>query len=206
MTQKYVIGIDEAGRGPIAGPVAVGGVKIAYTELAGLKNEVLEAYMKGSLKDSKKLSEKKREEIFTWMQKKQEEGVLHFVVSMGSAHTIDTMGIVPTIRKAISRVLTQLAKGKEGEVMVRLDGGLTAPEAFRYQQTIVRGDENDIAIALASVAAKVTRDEYMKAASKDHVAYGFERHKGYGTKAHYEMMQEYGLSEEHRRSFCRGVE
>ena len=173
---KYTIGIDEAGRGPIAGPVAVGGCMINHLVVEVLSNELLEKFMKGKLKDSKKLSEKKREEIFVWMQEKQKAGQLTFAVSMGSAKTIDEKGIVPTISKALSMTLTKLIKGKflgvrplnaktevsEDDVLVKLDGGLKAPDIFKHQETIIKGDENELAIALASIAAKVTRDAYMK--------------------------------------------
>jgi len=111
--QKYTIGIDEAGRGPIAGPVAVGGCMISNLALGTLSEELIDKFMRGKLKDSKKLSEKKREEIFAWMQEKQKVGELDFFVSMGSAQTIDKKGIVPTISKAISKVLTRLMQGQK---------------------------------------------------------------------------------------------
>jgi len=92
---------------------------------------------------------------------------------------------------------------------VQLDGGLKAPEIFEHQETIIRGDENEVSISLASIAAKVTRDAYMKKLgeqyNKEGKRYGFERHKGYGTKLHYEAIAEYGLCENHRRSFCKNI-
>ena len=207
--QKYTIGIDEAGRGPIAGPVAVGGCMVSNLALQALSKELIEKFMRGKLKDSKKLSEKKREEIFKWMLDMQKVGELDFAVSMGSAQTIDTIGIVPTISKAISRVLTSLARGQENKVFVKLDGGLKAPEVFKCQETIVRGDEREVVISLASIAAKVTRDKYMKKLAEQYGAsgkeYGFERHKGYGTKLHYEAISDHGLCNEHRRSFCKNI-
>ncbi len=207
--QKYIIGIDEAGRGPIAGPVAVGGCIITSSQVKALEDELLTKFMRGKLKDSKKLSEKKRTEIFTWIQEKQEAGELNFTVSMGASKTIDQVGIVPTISKAVSKVLTVLARGKEREVLVKLDGGLKAPEVFKHQQTIVRGDEREVVISLASIVAKVTRDEYMcrliDTYKKDGKDYGFEQHKGYGTKGHYEAIGKHGLCSEHRQSFCKNV-
>ncbi len=214
----YTIGIDEAGRGPIAGPVAVGGCMINNLALQGLSEELVEKFMRGRLKDSKKLSEKKRDEIFTWMQEKQKVGELDFAVSMGSAKTIDSIGIVPTISKAISKVLTKLMKVQkekprsstpkfgEDDVLIKLDGGLTAPEIFKHQETVIKGDENEVVISLASIVAKVTRDKYMKNLETSLPSkYGFERHKGYGTKLHYEAIGEYGLCEEHRRNFCKNI-
>ncbi len=219
---KYLIGIDEAGRGPIAGPVAVGGCIITHLALGQISDELLEKFMRGKLKDSKKLSEKKREEIFVWMQEKKKAGELDFVVSMGSAKTIDNLGIVPVINKALSIVLTRLIKVQKNkivevkplqfcddDVFVKLDGGLRAPEAFKYQETIVRGDENEVVISLASIAAKVTRDEYMKSLgeeyNKEGKDYGFEKHKGYGTKGHYDAIEKHGLGNEHRISFCKNI-
>jgi ribonuclease HII len=201
----YIIGIDEAGRGPIAGPVAVGACKIEASHLAELSNELVETFMRGKLKDSKKLSEKKRAEIYAWMQNKQKAGKLSFAVSMGASKTIDREGIVPTINKAVSKVLTILANGQERDVLVKLDGGLKAPDAFKNQETLIRGDETEVAISLASIAAKVTRDKYMKRLSESHNAYGFDKHKGYGTRAHYEAIDEHGLISEHRRSFCKNI-
>jgi len=210
--QAYTIGIDEAGRGPIAGPVAVGGVTISNLVAEALGKELIETFMRGKLKDSKKLSEKKRGEIFAWMQEKRRIRELDFSVVMGSNKTIDEIGIVPTVSKSLSKVLTKLMKSNlievgplEDYVKVLLDGGLKAPSAFKYQKTIIRGDESEVAISLASIAAKVTRDEYMKRLAKSHSEYGFERHKGYGTKAHYEAIAEHGLLPEHRRSFCKNI-
>ncbi len=206
---KHTIGIDEAGRGPIAGPVAVGACSIMDDDIKDIETELLNKFMRGKLKDSKKLSEKKRIEIFAWMQVKQEAGELDFAVSMGAAKTIDDKGIVPTISKAMSKVLTILANGQESGVFIKLDGGLKAPEVFVNQKTIVRGDESEVTISLASIAAKVTRDEYMKKLgakySNDGIEYGFEQHKGYGTRGHYEAIDEHGLCKEHRLSFCKSI-
>ncbi len=205
----YTIGVDEAGRGPIAGPVAVGVCKIKTVYIEELEDELINKFMSGKLKDSKKLSEKKREEIYSWIEKKKEENKLDFIVSMGSSKTIDDIGIVPTIKKAISKTLTALSKDKEDKVLVLLDGGLKAPETFVLQKTIIKGDESQIIISLASIVAKVTRDRYMKKLAKQYNKegkfYGFERHKGYGTKVHHEMINKYGLCNYHRKSFCKSV-
>ncbi len=205
----YTIGVDEAGRGPIAGPVAVGVCKIKIVYLEELKNELVNKFMLGKLKDSKKLSEKKREEIYNWIQNKKEQNKLDFIVSMGSSKTIDNIGIVPTIKRAISKTLTALSKDKEDVVSVLLDGGLKAPETFILQKTIIKGDESEMVISLASIVAKVTRDRYMKKLAEKYNKkgkhYGFDRHKGYGTKAHYEMITKYGFCDEHRKSFCKNI-
>lgn len=188
---EYIVGIDEAGRGPIAGPVAVGGVLIRadFVELPPA--------MRGSLKDSKKLSATRREEVYAWVVAHNE---ITWAVSMSSSNVIDSRGIVPAINTAMSRVLRQCG-GRTAKCMVKLDGALHAPEEYA-QETIIKGDETELAIALASVMAKVTRDRYMEKINRVYPQYGFAQHKGYGTKAHYEVLQKYGLCKIHRVSFC----
>jgi ribonuclease HII len=192
---KYIIGIDEAGRGPIAGPVSVGCCVIKKNNL------VPEAL---SVKDSKKLSEKKREEWLEWMNKTKE---VRYTVAMIGSEVIDEIGITGAIKLAIKRVLYRIEKLgiAPEEVMVLLDGGLKAPEKYINQETIIKGDEKEPTIALASIVAKVTRDKYMVKLSKEYQNYGLEKHKGYGTKAHYEAIQKLGLSKIHRRSFCKNI-
>jgi len=199
MQYKYLIGIDEAGRGPLAGPVAVGVVCVSpgfnWDSIPGVN-------------DSKKLTPKKREEIFTLAKLLAERQALFFEVGMTSASQIDALGIVPAIRTAMEAALASL-QGKCGllpeECFVKLDGSLKAPEAFSFQETIIKGDAKEKVIGLASILAKVTRDQYMDSLS-GHVSYSmyeFQRHKGYGTKAHRLSILQNGLSDMHRESFCR---
>ncbi|MCW9054602.1 MAG: ribonuclease HII [Candidatus Pacebacteria bacterium] len=187
---KYIIGIDEVGRGPVAGPVSVGAVLLSressWQDFDGLR-------------DSKKLTEKKREGWFTEIK---ESGVIYAVSSVGE-QVIDERGIAYAIRLALSRSLKKLSVDP-GECLVLLDGGLKAPEEYVNQQTIIKGDEKEHVIALASIVAKVTRDRYMTHMGKRHPEYCFEQHKGYGTKRHYEAIEEHGLCPLHRRSFLRG--
>ncbi len=198
MQTKYTIGVDEAGRGPLAGPVAIGAVLVPV----GFKKWPL----KRGLRDSKKLSEKKREEVFKWM-KEQEE--IKISVALVSAEAIDREGIVPAIKKGIAGTLNKILAKFPGEswnileVRLLLDGNLRAPEEFTNQKTIVRGDESELSIALASIAAKVTRDRHMCRLTDTYPQYNFAQHKGYGTKAHIEAIKEYGLCKIHRRSFCK---
>lgn len=190
--QKYVIGIDEVGRGPIAGPVTVGAVllprHLGWRQFRGLA-------------DSKQLAPKTREE---WLARlKSIDGVRYGVASTGNT-LIDRRGITWAVQSALRRALGQL-EADPAECLVLLDGGLKAPEEFRNQKTIIRGDESECAIALASVVAKVTRDRRMIRLSKRYFSYDFHVHKGYGTKKHYALIKEHGLCNIHRRSFLSRV-
>jgi ribonuclease HII len=117
-----------------------------------------------------------------------------------SAHTIDTEGITQAVKNAVHTGIRQLAPEAEG-VRVLLDGLLHAPTEYA-QETIVRGDATEPVISLASIAAKVSRDRLMKNLGEKFPGYGFEKHKGYGTKAHYNAIALHGLCEEHRKTFC----
>jgi ribonuclease HII len=121
------------------------------------------------------------------------------VVEFESAETIDIEGIVPAVRKALYRGVRALAPDAT-LVCVQLDGALRAPPEYS-QETIINGDELVPIISLASIAAKVERDRLMCSLAKEYPEYSFEKHKGYGTKAHYEALQKHGLCTIHRRSF-----
>lgn len=194
--QKFLIGIDEAGRGPLAGPVSVGAVCVS----TGFDFSLFEG-----AKDSKQMTEKAREAIFEKMQELKKSGVINFVVALSSATTIDTKGIVPAIRVALDGAIGKLAVNPI-ECKVLLDGGLKAPAEYLNQETIIRGDSKEKVIALASIAAKVLRDRHMMKIAEKYPQYGFEIHKGYGTKKHSEAIEKFGLSEIHRRSFCRAFD
>lgn len=189
---EYIIGIDEAGRGPLAGPVAVGAVMVE-------KN--FDFRLVAGVKDSKQMTPLARERMYERMREMQADGLLKFAVAFSSAASIDTNGIVPSIRAALSAALDSL--GADPSVCrVLLDGSLQAPARFEMQRTIIRGDSLEPIISLASVAAKVQRDQHMLRMARKYPGYGFETHKGYGTRAHYEAIREYGLSELHRATFC----
>ena len=238
---KYEIGIDEVGRGPIAGPVAVG----AFLFL----DEKARRQFK-SVKESKQLSEAKREEWFALIEEHKKKGLLDFAVSFQGEKVIDSKGISFAIKKALKESLEKVCrnlrpshsnglefKGSRGHlglrgsqkcsagsnakltrlklpnfensndesVSVLLDGGLKAPLEFINQETIIKGDEKIQVIALASICAKVLRDRKMIKLGKKHRQYGFERHKGYGTKEHYMAIRKHGILGAHRRSFLRGL-
>jgi ribonuclease HII len=230
--QKWVIGIDEAGRGPLAGPVSVGVVLIPVD---------FDWDLIPGVNDSKQLSEKKREVIYAKALELAAVGKLVCSVEMMPAAFIDKQGIVPCIKEAIekgllsvitntpinwsSNLAPRLNLGKNSsdrhmgkssrrdlelgwdQVMVKLDGSLRAPEYCVHQETIIKGDAKEKVIGLASILAKVTRDHYMLKLSDKPVykKYHFARHKGYGTAAHRAAIAAHGLSPEHRRTFCRNI-
>ncbi len=194
--KRYLVGIDEAGRGPLAGPVSVAVV----VQLARI---VLDSdKMLGILRDSKKLSEQKREEWFKWLREKKKKGDLDFAVSLVGEKIIDQRGIVRAVKIGIGRCLKRL-KLNPNQCQVLLDGSLKAPKIYRDQRTIIRGDETIPIIALASIVAKVTRDRKMVRLGKKFPNYQLAIHKGYGTRAHYRALRKYGLSPLHRRSFLK---
>jgi ribonuclease HII len=190
---QFLVGIDEAGRGPLAGPVSVGVVVIPVQ---------FDPALFDGIRDSKKLSEKARDAWFEKLPSLEAEHGLRYKVEFTSAHYIDEYGIVPAIKRAVAAALRSLAVVPE-EAEVLLDGSLKAPPEFVVQKTIIRGDETEPVISLASVAAKVTRDRFMKQAAAKYPEYGFEVHKGYGTKAHRDAIKKHGLSDIHRRSFIK---
>ncbi len=200
--QQWLIGIDEAGRGPLAGPVAVGVAKVPVD---------FDWSLMPGVTDSKKLSEQQREVIFKNANDLQKSGKLDFAVAMVGAHIIDTKGIVSAITIAMSRALTRIAQNDSGNDpanwVVKLDGALRAPHRFTNQETIIKGDLLEPAIGLASIMAKVTRDRYMINQSKKPCfeAYNFHIHKGYGTVAHRTAIARYGLSSFHRASYCQNL-
>lgn len=188
---RFTLGADEAGRGPLAGPVAVGVVSVpegfdVAREFPGVR-------------DSKKLSEKKREALFAMLETRSALGDVRFVVELESAKTIDREGIGSAVRRALWRGVNALASDA-ALVEVLLDGALKAPPEYA-QKTIVNGDDLVPLISLASVAAKVTRDRLMVAYAKRYPTYDFQRHKGYGTRAHYSSLEKYGPCAIHRRTF-----
>lgn len=188
---RFFLGVDEAGRGPVAGPVAVG--VVAVPEGFDVAKEF------PGVRDSKKLSEKKRETLFALLEERARMGDVRYRVELESAETIDREGIAVAVREALSRGVNALAPDA-ALVKVQLDGALRAPAKFD-QEVIIKGDVLVPLISLASIAAKVTRDRLMRELATEYPEYGFEIHKGYGTKKHYEMLATHGLCAIHRRTF-----
>ncbi len=220
-TTKYIIGIDEVGRGPLAGPVAVCAFLIKDEKF--LESAIGKAYGKvlPKLKDSKKLSKKQREVWFEFLKKQKAEGDCDYAVSFVSPENIDKFGIAKCIQKALNESLAKITtqdysnssrftlKGSDAtqnlhnpaSFYIFLDGGLKAPIEYVNQETIIRGDELHPVISMASIVAKVTRDAVMTKYGKDYPEYGFERHSGYGTKSHYEAIKKHGQTPIHRKSY-----
>ncbi|MDP3763818.1 MAG: ribonuclease HII [bacterium] len=189
---RYVVGIDEAGRGPLAGPVAVGAVSIP---LNSSKN-----FFKG-IQDSKKLTPEERELWFALALEARKERTLDFAVSLVSEKVIDRKGISYAIRLGIKRSLVALGVAEDSQVF--LDGGIKAPKKFIHQLTVVKGDEKIPVISLASIVAKVIRDRKMVRLSKKFPEFDFHTHKGYGTFMHRRAIRKFGPTEIHRQSFLK---
>ena len=190
---QMVIGVDEAGRGPLAGPVAVGLVYLPSDF------EIKRAFP--GVTDSKLLSEEKREELFERLELFSARGMLSYTVVFSPPEVIDTVGITKAVERAIHSGIRRF-KPHPAETTILLDGLLHAPRHYT-QQTIIGGDLKEPVISLASIAAKVVRDRRMHILARRYPKYGFEVHKGYATKAHQEALNEFGLCEIHRRSFCK---
>lgn len=191
----HIVGIDEAGRGPLAGPVAVGGVRVPL--------KFKKQFFKG-IKDSKRLTLEERELWYALAREAKRKGELDFAVALVSQKVIDKHGIAYAIRLGIKRVLKAL-RISERESQIFLDGGIKAPEAFEHQLTVIKGDEKVPIISLASICAKVTRDRRMVKLAKKYPEYEFDIHKGYGTRIHREAIQKYGPVELHRMSFLKNL-
>ncbi|MDO8565413.1 MAG: ribonuclease HII [bacterium] len=190
---RYVVGIDEAGRGPLAGPVAVGAVKV-------YKSDKFNKLVRG-IKDSKQLTASERELWFALATEARRKGELDFKVSLVSEKIIDKHGIAYAIRVGIKRCLVGLNVTTDSQIF--LDGALKAPTEFKHQLTIIRGDEKIPIISLASICAKVIRDRKMVRLAKKFPKFGFEIHKGYGTLMHRKAIKKYGSTELHRKTFLK---
>lgn len=184
---SVIAGIDEAGRGPLAGPV-VAGCCILDPEVKIL-----------GLDDSKKLSEKKREELFIEIKEK----ALAWSVCEVSAEEIDKINILEATKKAMRICVEEISKKMRPDLLlidaVNLSG--TGVDVV----PIIKGDANSDSIAAASILAKVTRDHIMMEFDKTYPGYGFAKHKGYGTKDHYAAIRESGMTPIHRRSFLKVI-
>ena len=179
---KFVCGVDEAGRGPLAGPVCAAAV---------ILNEEIEG-----LNDSKKLSEKKREALFDEIKEKS----VSFSIAFASVEEIEEYNILNATYLAMNRAIEGLNVKAD---FARIDGnrvptGITVP-----CETVVKGDAKSCSVAAASILAKVTRDRLMLEEDEKYPEYNFKKHKGYGTKEHTDAILKYGLSPIHRPSFLK---
>ncbi|MBE6808119.1 MAG: ribonuclease HII [Ruminococcaceae bacterium] len=181
---KYICGVDEAGRGPLAGPVCAAAVILPLdTEIAGLN-------------DSKKLSEKRREALYDVIKEK----ALAYCVAYGSLEEIEEFNILEATFLAMNRSIDGLA----GKADYALVDGNRVPKGIKIPcETVVKGDAKSASIAAASILAKVTRDRLLLEYDKEYPQYNFKKHKGYGTKEHTDLILEYGPSPIHRMSFLK---
>lgn len=181
-----VCGIDEAGRGPLAGPVVAAAVILAPgTQLPGVN-------------DSKKLTEKKREELFDYVR----ENAVAYGIGTADEREIDEINILQATYLAMTRAVQNLNVKADYAL---IDGNRIPPQLDIPAEYVIKGDGKVLSIAAASILAKVTRDRYMREMAKQYPEYGFEKHKGYGTKAHYQAIAEHGICPLHRRTFLKKV-
>lgn len=183
--EKYplICGVDEAGRGPLAGDVFAAAVVFD-------KDVVIEG-----IDDSKKLSEKKREQLFDEITEKAE----FYAIRTATVAEIEEINILNSAMLAMKRAVEELGCQPD---YVLVDGNKTPDIAFKTE-AVVKGDAKSQSVAAASILAKVARDRYMKEIAEKYPQYQFEKHKGYGTKLHYEMIDKYGASDIHRPCFLK---
>ncbi len=180
---RVICGVDEAGRGPLAGPVCAAAVILpADLEIPGLT-------------DSKKLTDKKRRELFPVIQEK----AIAYGIGFASEQEIDEINILQATFLAMQRALDQLSVKPD---LALIDGNREKDFGIPVK-TVVKGDSLSANIAAASILAKVSRDNLMEEMAKSYPQYGFEIHKGYGTKAHYAALREFGPSPIHRMTFLK---
>ena len=180
---QLICGVDEAGRGPLAGPVCAAAVILPRgVEIPGLN-------------DSKKLSDKRRRELFPVIK----EMAVAYGIAMVDHAEIDRINILQATYEAMRQAIAQLTVKPE---LALVDGNRSADFGVPVE-TVVHGDSLSASIAAASILAKVTRDDYMEQMALQYPGYGFEVHKGYGTKAHYEALRQQGASPIHRMTFLK---
>ena len=199
MYREYdtIVGVDEAGRGPLAGPVCAAACILP-------RNAFETAFLAG-LNDSKKMTPKRREEVFAIIDDTAEYGVAYSGVEV-----IDDINILAATMLCMSKAVRGIAEQLEGKKTLILFDGNKVPEfevgTLPYGVTLrslVHGDGTSAAVAAASVIAKVIRDRYMLSLHESYPQYGFDVHKGYGTKMHFQRLAEFGMCPEHRRTFLK---
>lgn len=230
---KYIIGIDEVGRGPLAGPVTLCACIIPKSF------KIENIFEDGKIKDSKKLKKDSRQKIYQTILKLRKLEIIDFAVSSRSAEYIDKNGISKAIKSCIKSILnsprisvlgakatkmsgtskcrTILAEAGiqsiprnrvaqpsiKCDVEIVLDGSLHAPIQYKNQKTIIKGDEKELSIALASIIAKNTRDSYMEKLAKQINNYDWHNNMGYGTAKHMENIKKHGVTKYHRKTYIK---
>ena len=185
-----IAGVDEAGRGPWAGPVVAGAVVFF--------NRKINPVLLNSLDDSKKLSAKKREELYKLIQTEEIAGNLSYGIGEATAAEIDEINILQATFLAMRRAMAALKCKPD---MALVDGNHTPTDFACQCKTIVKGDAKSFSIAAASIMAKVYRDRLMAELAQKYPWYGFEKNAGYGTKAHIDGLKQHGITPEHRKSY-----
>ena len=185
-----VIGLDEVGRGPLAGPVISCGCHFKnYTILNELKDFIL---------DSKKLSEKKRELSFKFLQNLKKEKIIDFHLGIANVEEIDNLNILEATKLSMKRVVDKFNL-KNAQLII--DGNFSLNYKSYKEQSIIKGDNKSLSIAAASIIAKVHRDRLMKKLSIKFKDFGWEKNAGYGTKMHIENIHRFGPTIHHRKTF-----
>lgn len=183
---KYICGVDEAGRGPLAGPVCAAAVILPEgCEIEGLN-------------DSKKLSEKKREMLYDVIVEK----AVAYSIAYGTLEEIEQYNILEATYLAMNRAIEGLSVNAD---FALIDGNRVPKNITVPCETVIKGDSKSYSISAASILAKVTRDRLLLEYDKKYPQYGFANHKGYGTKAHYDAIAQHGVCEVHRLSFFKNV-
>ncbi|MDX9913334.1 MAG: ribonuclease HII [Candidatus Moranbacteria bacterium] len=191
----FSVGVDEAGRGPLAGPVVAGAVILEEKNWNDEEKKLWDL-----IKDSKKLSEKRREEVFAFITK-------NFYVGVGICNheTVDRVNVLEAtflaMKKAIGELKNQI-KSQSGKIIILVDGDKIIPNFSLEQKSIISGDKLVKSISAASIIAKVTRDRMMNEFDKKYPVYQFSKHKGYGTKIHIDALKQNGPCEIHRKTFA----
>lgn len=182
---QILCGVDEAGRGPLAGPVCAAAVILP-------KETVIEG-----LNDSKKLSEKKREQLYDVIC----ETAVSYAISFATVAEIEELNILHATQLAMIRAINELDPVPD---LALIDGNQAGDIKFPHE-TVIKGDASCVSIAAASILAKVTRDRFMVEMAEQYPNYHFEKHKGYGTKDHYNALREFGPCPIHRPSFLKKI-
>jgi len=201
---NFVVGLDEAGRGPLAGPVVAAALCFNYFKKKSRSNRdpfSVNLTENGSLltelRDSKKLSPKKREELYKLLKKGSE---IEWGIGRVSEKVIDKINILEATKLAMKRAVRNLEKKSSSADFLILDGNFKINVSIS-QKSIIKADEKVFSCAAASIIAKVSRDRMMLRYHKKYPQYGFDRHKGYPTKLHRKMLKKHGLSIIHRKTF-----